>query len=252
MADETMQGAANLTDGYDSGSEVEDDEDGKSSEYNPDEGKWGPDPFGIGENRTGQDPAQVPSARQYQGQQAADTGQTQEGAQSPLEQISPYLQENEYRWITSLPPQEQSYFVNALSRIDGVYKAKEQEVAEYGQQLEAMSERVQDMAFIEEALTPKLEGTQFESVGDYLSTLVEADMAFTENPTYAIINLMEHHGIKLDDLYQDAVVKFNKESDPYYQQAQAAKAEKEAYERQLAEVQATQAEQQGSGIDAVL
>jgi hypothetical protein len=250
MADETMQGPANLSDGaYEGGGFGDNDEDQGITEYNPDKGQWGPDPYGIGENRTEAGiPQDSGQQQQYQRQeyqpQYDQNGQPLEQIPSPLEQISPYLQDNELQFLHNLPPEHQEYFVNALSRIDDAYKVKEQEVLEYEQQLSEAGERVQDLAEVEDLVAPKLEGTQYENVGDYFSTLVEADMQFAENPTYAIINLMEHYGIKLDDLYNDAIVKFNKESDPHYQEAQRLREEKEALalqaEQYQSQLQATQ------------
>jgi hypothetical protein len=219
MADENVvQGPSNVSDNVEgTGYEDDDDDSGSASEYNPDAGKWGPDPYGVGESRG-------------QGNQEPQEGEQGEPRQqSPLEQVSSYLQDNEYQFLQSLPPSQQGYFVNALTRIDDAYKQKEEEVQNYEAQLSGIAETVAPLIDIQETMGPKIEGLGFESVGEYFETLVEADMAFAENPTYAIINIMEHYGIRLDDLYNDAMVKFRQEGDPYWQQAQTEKAEKEKY-----------------------
>jgi hypothetical protein len=238
MADENaaMQGPANVSDGV-PGAEYEEDDEGTSSEYDPDKGNWGPDPYGVGEDRV------QPGDRPYREPQEGDQPQGDD-QQSPLERASQYLQDAELSFIQSLPPTQQGYFVNALNRIENVYKSREDEVANYQAELSEAAQQLGPMVEMHDILSPKMGEIGFDNVSEYMQSLVEADIAFAENPTYAIINVMEHYGIKLDDLYNDALIKFRKEGDPYYQQAQAEKAKKEEYEDYLAGIAAQKEQEQ--------
>jgi hypothetical protein len=245
MANETdaYQGISNVSDG-----QFEDDDvNAGESTYNPDEGRWGPHPYGEEytppEYQNG-DPQGLKSQEQYQQQQQEpqydQEGNQIEAPQSPLEQVAQFMQDNELQFVQSLPPQEQGYFINALSRIDNVYKAKEEELQNYHGQMTEIAEQIAPLVEIDEALLPKVREAGYENTSDYYAELVESDMRMTEDPVGAMLDLMEYYQIPLKEMYNRAVERVDQYNDPYYMQAKAEREKSEAYARQVEEMREEQ------------
>jgi hypothetical protein len=228
------------------GQEDTDGDAGATTVYKPEEGKYGPKPYGEytpPEYENG-DPQGIKSGRAYQQQyQQQYDEQGQPYPVDPLQELSPYMDDAELAFVQSLNPQQQGYFLNAAARIKGVYETQAQQVAEYEEQLEAVAQEIEPLKDMSDALTPKLiENGGFDSVGEYIECLVEADMAARENPQEWILDMMKHYGITLSNLMDNAETYIDKINDPYYHQAQQAQRERDNYASYLQQVEAEKAE----------
>jgi hypothetical protein len=207
---------------------------GETSVYKPEEGFYGPKPYGDftpPEYENG-DPQGV---KRYQQQRSYN----QEGDQvvDPLEELSPYMADNELAFVNSLSPTQQGYFLNATARIKNVYEAQAQKVAEYESELQSVATEIGPFMDFQESLIPAVQATgEFESMGQYFESLVAADQAMTENPRDAILDIMSYYGIKLSDLAAAAIDYTERINDPYYTKSKELERQKAEYEDYIAQV----------------
>jgi hypothetical protein len=208
-----------------------DGDTGSTTVYKPEEGKYGPKPYGdfTPDSYQNGDPQGIKSGR-YQQYEPQYDEYGQQVATDPLTELSPYMDDAELAFVQSLNPTQQGYFLNAAARIKGVYETQAQEVADYEAQLEQAAGEIEPLKDMSDVLSPKVEENgNFDSVGEYLECLVEADMQAKENPHEYILNLMKYYGISLTNLMDNAEVYIDKINDPYYHEAQKAQREADEY-----------------------
>jgi hypothetical protein len=229
-----------------------DGDTGATSVYKPEEGKYGPKPYGDFTpehyDNGGQDENKgYPRQQQYQQPQYDDQGQPQEPV-DPLEELAPYMSDEEMRFVNSLSSQQQGYFLNAAARIKGVYETQAQQVAEYESKLEAVAEELEPLKDMVDVMAPKIEANgMFDDPNDYFECLVEADMQANEDPHQYILDFMKHHGIRFTELMDSAEAYTDNLNDPNWRRAQQAQLERDAYAQYLQQVETerqTQEQQQ--------
>jgi hypothetical protein len=254
MAEEYTGSGATPTnvsdDNYNIFDETEADGDtGATSVYKPEEGKYGPKPYGDFTppeyDNGGQDEDKTyraPQQQQYQEPAYDEQGQPVESV-DPLEELMPYMSDEELNFVGSLPPQQQGYFLNAAARIKGVFETQAEQVAEYESQLEAVAEEIEPIKDMVDVMAPKIEEHgMFDDASDYFECLVEADMQANEDPYTYILDFMRYHQIQFTDLMDNAEVYVDNINDPNWVAAQKAQQERDAYASYLQEVEAERQE----------
>jgi hypothetical protein len=212
------------------GAETSSDGDtGSSTVYNPDEGKWGPKPFGEF----------TPDTYKNGDPQGLKEGGGGVDPADPIAEVSQYMDQKELAFIQSLNPTQQGYFVNSLARIKGVYENQAQQVMEYEQQLEQAAAEIEPLKDMQDSIAPALAKNRhgFKDSQQYFESLVAADVAITENPTQGILDLMKYWGIKLNDLLYAAEDYTYKLNSPYYAKAQKLEKQKAQYENYIRQVE---------------
>jgi hypothetical protein len=237
MADEMMQEqSVEEQNPFDTNYDTE--SENKSTTYNPDEGKFGPKPYGEFTPDGYQDGGQQ---RQYQAPSAGQQPQQEYEQGDPLGEVADFMDEKELQFVGSLPPEQQGYFVNAINRIKSVYEHQAGQIEEYAENVKAIAEDVLPLKEVDDFLGETVMSQGFESTPDYIEALVVADMEFSKDPYNAMLHLMEHYGMKFGDLYDAAAAYTEKVSDPYYIKSQKLEEERRSYENYATELEEQQA-----------
>jgi hypothetical protein len=219
---------------------------GETSVYKPEEGKYGPKPYGdfTPPEYVNGDPTGEKTRRQY-APQYDDQGQIIDT--DPLTEVAPYMDDQELAFVESLNPTQQGYFLNSVARIKGVYETQAQQVADYEAQLEEVASEIEPLKDMHDSLYEGVMNTgNFETVDEYLQALVEADIQAGENPHEWILNMMKGYGITMTSLMDAGEVYIDKINDPYYLQAQKAQQERDAYAAYLQQSEAENIEREQS------
>jgi hypothetical protein len=217
---------------------------GETSVYKPEEGKYGPKPYGDftpPEYANGDPTGQKRGA--FQEPQYDEQGQ--QVSVDPLQEVAPYMDDAELAFVNSLNPTQQGYYVNSLARIKNVYETQAQEVQAYEAQLEEAAAEIEPLKDMHDAISEKVAATEmFDSVGEYLECLIQADMEAAENPHEWILNMMRQYGISMTDLMDAGEVFIEKVNDPYYLQSQKLQRERDQYEQYVMTSEAQRAEEE--------
>jgi|LQAB01.1.fsa_nt_gi hypothetical protein len=221
---------------------------GATSIYKPEEGLYGPKPYGDftpPEYENG-DPQGIKRAQQYPQQHY-----NQEGDQvvDPLDEVAPYMSDQELAFVQSLNPAQQGYFLSATSRIRDVYEAQAEKVAQYETELQQTAEDLAPLIEMHDSLIPAVQATgQFDSMENYFESLVAADMAMTEDPREAILEIMAHYGMKISDLMAGAMEYTEKINNPYYTKAQQLERQQQEYESYIQDLQEKQEQEENARL----